>query len=398
MEQRPLRIAMLCPYLPPIYSGAGQQALRIGTALKSKGHNVFFVTASHSVESKHQLLNGVDTFYSRIERMSSYRGQIMFGLKSLIVLFKKRKEFDILFSPGMGAMLGFLYFSLKIFDKKIILRMSVFTDDPGIIKKRKISSYLLLPYKLADCIIAPSTARLNGVVNNLPNHGHKVTRINNCVNTKHFSPCVSSISKNELLRKLQLQTDQKYVIFVGRIIARKGVDFLVDVWREVIQQYSNATLLFVGPYDFASKGINKTDPVMQKLQVKINNYNLDKKIIFTGQVDNVSDYLKVSDVFVFASEAEGLPSAPIEAMSSGVPPVVLDIEDIMPDIIDSEENGIIVASKDAEAFSNSILKLLTDEQYSEQMSINARQKICANFSINVVTEKYEQLFRALICK
>ena len=130
MNKKPLKVAMLCPYLPPMYSGAGHQALRIGIELKNKGHDIFFVTASNHAQEKNHKLNGMDVYYTKIKRMNSFYGQILFGLKSLFILYRKRNEFDILYSPGMGSSIGFLFKCMKILNKKVVLRMSVFTDDP----------------------------------------------------------------------------------------------------------------------------------------------------------------------------------------------------------------------------------------------------------------------------
>lgn len=398
MNQNHLKIAMLCPYLPPMYSGAGHQALRIGTELKSRGHDIFFVTSSNNRQEQNHALNGIDVFYTNAKRMNSYYGQFTFGLKSLLILYKKRNEFDILFSPGMGPLIGFLYKFMKILNKKVVLRMSVFADDPGILKKRKIGTYLLLPYHLADIIIAPSTARMKGVIENLPELHSKLVRMNNCVNINQFRPCNSIDEKTHLLKTLELNPKRKYVSYVGRIIERKGVDFLIDAWKEVIEKYNNACLLLVGPYDYSSKGSTRTDPMLHKLKLKLEKYNLHNNVIFTGQVDNVSDYLKISDVFVFASQAEGLPSAPIEAMASGIPPVVLDIKDIMSDIIDTGEDGIIVPTKNPGLFASSIIDLLKDSEHATNLGEMARKKICNNFSIKVVGEYYINLFIKVLSK
>lgn len=398
MNQKHLKIAMLCPYLPPMYSGAGHQALRIGIELKNKGHDVFFVTSSNHTQEQNKTLNGIDVYYTNTRRMNGYYGQIIFGLKSLLILYRKKNDFEILFSPGMGPLIGFLYKFMNILNKIVILRMSVFADDPGILKKRKIGKYLLLPYHLADIIIAPSTARMKGVIDNLPELNSKLIRMNNCVNINQFIPCNSTDEKINLQKTLDLDPNQKYVSYVGRIIERKGVDFLIDAWNEVIKKYSNACLLLVGPYDYSSKGNSSKDPILNKLKRKLEEYNLQNKVIFTGQVENVSDYLKISDVFVFASQAEGLPSAPIEAMSSGIPSVVLDIKDIMSDIINTGEDGIIVPNKNPKLFANSITELLEDQAYATDIGKRARQKICNKFSIKVVGESYINLFTKALSK
>lgn len=393
MNKEPLRVAIFSNFLPPAYSGAGQQAVRIATWLKRTGHNVFFVTPRHPDHEYDSTINGIPVYDVKIKKVSGNRGNIMAGIKALGVLIKKRDEYDILFCPYMGTLIGFLFLALKVLRKKIIIRMSLFLDDPALFKKRKLALYYLLPYHLADKIIAPSTARLKGVLRTYPQKVSRLTRINNCVDTQKFLPCKSDKEKKELFKSLQLEPEKKYVSFVGRIIERKGVEFLIDAWSRVAKQYDDAILLLIGPVDYKSKGENGSEfPFFSKIKNKINDYGLNEKIKFIGETDIVQNYLKISDVFVFASVAEGLPSAPIEAMATGVPPVVLNIEDIMSDIIDSGKDGIIINDKNIENFSNSILRFLKDEEYKIESGKKARLKVVENFSIESVGQEYISLF------
>jgi len=399
MGKKPLKIAILAQYLPPIYSGAGRQALKIGMELHNKGHSVFFVTCRYPTLKPRPVINGIKTYEVTTRNISSIQGHFTFGIKALIILLKKRHDFDILFSPGMCPLIAFVFIILKALNKKIVLRMSLFTDNPEILKRRKIGRYLLLPYHLADSIVAPSTARLKDASQAFPEYAEKIVRINNCVNTKVFNYCSDNEEKLLLKKKLNLDPGLQYVSYVGRIIKRKGIEFLIEAWKEVVKDYDKAVLLLIGPNDYASKGkINSDNSFYRKINKEIENSNIGNKVIFIGETNKVPEYLKVSDVFVFASIAEGLPSAPIEAMAAGVPPVVLDIKDIMTDIIDTGQNGLIISQGDIDCFREELIRVLKDDIYRLELSRRAREKAVKHFSVECVGQKYIELFQFILSK
>ena len=68
----------------------------------------------------------------------------------------------------------------------------------------------------------------------------------------------------------------------------------------------------------------------EKLETQLNELNLTDKVILTGNVTNVQDYLQVMDVFVLPSRFEGFPIVAVEAQNAGLPVVLSDT--ITPDV------------------------------------------------------------------
>ena len=138
----------------------------------------------------------------------------------------------------------------------------------------------------------------------------KVELINNCIDTKRFSFSESVRSK----RRISLGLERCFVIGnVGRFEEQKNHNFLIDIFRCVIDINKDARLLLVGDGSLLN-GIKK----------KINNYGLAEKVVFVGITDAVEEYLCAMDVFVMPSLYEGLPIAGIEAQSCGLPCVFSD--------------------------------------------------------------------------
>lgn len=113
------------------------------------------------------------------------------------------------------------------------------------------------------------------------------------------------------LKKYQYKTNdkkkKKKIVLgnVGRFNFQKNQDFLIDLIRLLNDDF---LLLLIGD------GVN-----MKSLKEKVNVFNLEERVIFTGTVNNVNDYLKKMDVFLLPSRFEGQPFSVIEALASGLP-------------------------------------------------------------------------------
>lgn len=94
---------------------------------------------------------------------------------------------------------------------------------------------------------------------------------------------------------------------VGRLVSGKNQKYIIDVFKEVAYKI-DAKLIFVG------------DGEMRKeLETYINDSGLSDKVIFTGNVGNVNEYLQAMDIFVFASLYEGFGIAVLEAQAADLP-------------------------------------------------------------------------------
>jgi glycosyltransferase involved in cell wall biosynthesis len=121
---------------------------------------------------------------------------------------------------------------------------------------------------------------------------------------------------------------------------------------------------------------------MQRLIVEFGLEN-SVKIIRPAEIgENREDllrFLRIADIFVHPSYAEGLPGAMLEAMALGVPVVVSEINAV-PEAVKNMENGLLVRAGDAEGFAKSIALLANDENLRASLAKKGQETVLNNFT------------------
>lgn len=153
------------------------------------------------------------------------------------------------------------------------------------------------------------------------------------------------------------------IIYVGRLIAEKGVQILLDALSKVDKSISiNCKIVGSGTYEDELKAISK------RLQ-------LEDRVEFLGRRRDVDKLLSQADIFIHAALwQEGFGITIIEAMSAGKICVCSDCGAI-PEIIDDGINGYLFKQGDAKALAQKIEEVykMSDEQKKE-MSLKAKEK------------------------
>lgn len=98
------------------------------------------------------------------------------------------------------------------------------------------------------------------------------------------------------------------------------------------------------------------------------------------------------DVFVLPTRAEGFPVALVEAMASGLVPVVSNIASGVPEVVEDGVSGVRPAVGDVNGFATAIEMLAGDRAKVDAMSRSARERIERDFDIERRTREYQRLF------
>lgn len=132
--------------------------------------------------------------------------------------------------------------------------------------------------------------------------------IRNGIDLKKFE---FDVNKRQNIRK-HLGISNKFIIgHVGRFTDQKNHKFLIDIFYSVYKKNKNACLLLIGD-----------GPLKSEIEDKVRKLNLNDAVIFTGNVENASEYYSAMDCFCMPSIYEGFCIAAIEAEANGLPLVV----------------------------------------------------------------------------
>jgi len=192
--------------------------------------------------------------------------------------------------------------------------------------------------------------------------------------------------------KRRYNLDGHVVLFCGRLVERKGVEYLIRAMPSVIANIPNTSLLVVG------EGPEKSGLMQLAVSLGVRN-----RITFAGSVSN-EDLLKfyaACDVFVLPAivdtygDTEGFGIVLVEAMASGKPVIGTSVGGISSWFDENEAYGFLVEQKDPINLSKKITTLLNDDKMRKEFGRNARRVAETRFSFSKIAEMYLKTFREL---
>lgn len=174
------------------------------------------------------------------------------------------------------------------------------------------------------------------------------------------------------------------VLSVGRLIATKGFDLLIDAYRLVAIKHPYWKLMILG---------EGQDQYM--LEKRIRHYGLDGQVeIFPPRPDMMKELLQTA-IYASASRYEGFGLAITEAMECGVPVVAFDCECGPRGIIEHDRDGLLVEPLNTEKFAEAMLKLIESPELRCQFGNNASQSV-RRFAPEKIMQQWETLFTSLV--
>jgi glycosyltransferase involved in cell wall biosynthesis len=150
------------------------------------------------------------------------------------------------------------------------------------------------------------------------------------------------------------------LLFVGRFLPTKGPDVFIEIFSRLKTKYPQLRAVLLGD------GILKK-PVRELIEQR----GLTEWIELPGQVTNVSDYGKRSKIFLLPTKTEGLSVAMMEAMASGVVPVVPDVGNLTDGAKHNTNALVIEKYDDIEGYVKAIDSILADDRKWQRLSQNA---------------------------
>jgi len=191
--------------------------------------------------------------------------------------------------------------------------------------------------------------------------------------------------KEEARRLLGLDPHARIVLWVGKVVFSKRIEWLFESLRKI----PNLSLVAVGGYNEEHFG----DRYLREVQAQYP--EVGTRAMFTGEVpqSQIGLYLAAADVFAFPSRFEGMPNAVMEAMAAALPVVASDIPAHRA-LLRPGETGFLAG--DPDEFAEHISTLLGDPELRSRLGRSARETMRSEFSFARVCSRYLDLYRRMI--
>ena len=345
-----MKIAMVGQF-PPHFGGVGVHIHTLSKKLVEEGHEVFVITYPHK---EIRDIDGIHVIGTKGINLPGIRG-LMFknnAKKALEDLIKK-EDIDIihghyLFPAGAAAVEVGNKHNIKTY-------VTAHGSDMFELYKSKpfMRPTIKKVLKNADGIFAVSKAlRQEIIATGVSGIAEKTKLSWNSVDITKFS-----LKDDDSFKKEFGLFDKPIVLFVGNLIKRKNVGALLEAKKVAKSDYY---LVIVGD-----------GPLSKKLRKKVEDENIPD-VIFTGSRTDVENIIPNCDFLVLPSFSESFGLVLIEALACGKPVIGSDVGGIS-EII-NDDVGLLVNPNDISLISNSIDRLVDDEELRAKLSANARNR------------------------
>lgn len=173
--------------------------------------------------------------------------------------------------------------------------------------------------------------------------------------------------------------DKKVVGHVGRFMAQKNHDFLIDVFEKASQRDKDLMLVLLGDGE-----------LMDQIKAKVCEKNLSDKVVFVGNVGNANEWYSAFDIFVLPSIWEGLPVVGVEAQAADLPCVFSD--SVTKEIALTDKASFISLDDDKEMWAKIILDKCGSIERKNQIELITEKHYNINVEAINLQNRYLELY------
>ena len=176
------------------------------------------------------------------------------------------------------------------------------------------------------------------------------------------------------------------LLFVGRLVEKKGVQYLIMAMPEILKKHPQAMLAIAGD-----------GPERESLRRQAAVLGMGKHVRFHGALENAAlrELYGNAAIFVSPSLAEGFGLALVEASGCGCPVITTDLAAIRDIVIDGV-TGLICRRADSADLAAKICFLLEHPELRESMGHAGRQHVQERFDWGTISRQYAALFDGLV--
>jgi len=260
--------------------------------------------------------------------------------------------------------------------------------------KRKLLEWIeTITYAFATGVWPNSQSLYNFIIENKFAKKEKLHIIgsgsSNGISIDEFNPeTLDQKTLSDISKSIDYNPQNKYLLFVGRVVRDKGIEELVLVFEELQKKYANLKLVIVGPLE------NDLDPLSLGTTESIAK---NESIITTGFSKEVKYFMHLADLFIFPSHREGFPNVPMQAGLMSCPVVASRITGNI-DLINHMETGLLHEKADIVTLKKELEFAINHPEKMQELSFNFKVVIKNTFARKkmqkLIFNEYQKLLTA----
>ena len=364
---------------PPDIGGPASFVPKISKYLISKGHKVKIISLSEK-----ENLNYEDEI--NVTRINRNLPIIFRWYRTITKIYKSAKNSDLIFVNGLGTETTIA----NIFLRKIIIRKIVgdpvwervynkklTTESFDSFQKNKQRLSISIQKKIrnwsiknSNLIITPSE-HLKTFVQNI-GFENDIYVINNGVEIKQ-------------IEKVTLENKIIKLVVVSRLVNQKNIDIVIKAVKRI--EDKNILLNIVGD-----------GPEVNNLKNLVKEKSLNKRVAFIGKIKNseLHNYLEDADIFIQASNYEGLPHSILEAINYEIPILSTEVGGCSA-ILNKGERGYIIPMPVSEVeISEEIRTIINNKNEAKSKVKLAKNYLNQEHNFNTNAEIYHEKIKEVI--
>jgi len=184
---------------------------------------------------------------------------------------------------------------------------------------------------------------------------------------------------------------ENQLLFVGRLVPKKGLTYLIDVLPELIRTFPDIRLYIAG-----------VGPEKMTMENRVANLGLESNVVFLGiqsQTELIKLYQESSlSIFPFVrakdGDMEGLGLVMVEALGCACPVIAGDVPAVK-DVLEHEKTGLIVDVAGHDSLRCAIDKMLSDPKWAQESGRKGNEYVSKYYDWEIVTIRYKELLDRL---
>ncbi len=389
-----MNILHIVPYFYPAwpYGGTPKVVFELCRELVKKGHNVTVYTTDVFNKNIRQSTNCIEAevegikikYFKNISNSLAFNQKVFISPAISKALKENLKQFDIVHLHEFRTLqnaAAYKYLTKYKIPYILSAHGSVLRlmgkDFLKMLFDKSIGFKIL---KSAKRVIAVSNIEVEQYIK-MGVERDRISLIPNGINISEFENA-DKVKGN--FRRAYKLSDKKILLFIGRLNAIKGIDFLLNTFAILTKDIKDTILVIAGP----------DDGYKNEIERRINLLKINDKVLLTDGLygeDKIAA-MTDADIFIYPSRHEIFGIAPLEALMCGTPVIVTDNCGCA-DFLRETNGGIVVKYQDISGLLDSMQTILDNKEEAKKLASNGMELVQRQFNWDEITKDMIKLYK-----